>query len=117
MKKKLWGIFLLLGIVFTAVIAMPMTANADQIECNGGWLDYRISNEEVTITDCTDISGALTIPDTLGGYPVTSIGNEAFRGCTNLSKIVIPSSVTSIGEYAFDECPNLTILLQNGVGG
>lgn len=35
---------------------------------------------------------------------VTSIGNEAFRGCTGLTSIEIPNSVTSIGSYAFSGC-------------
>ena len=32
---------------------------------------------------------------------VTSIGENAFEGCTNLESVVIPNSVTSIGENAF----------------
>ena len=39
---------------------------------------------------------------------VTSIGNEAFRGCTILTSITIPDSVTSIGEMAFASCKSLT---------
>ncbi|MBR3924147.1 MAG: hypothetical protein IKJ45_13595, partial [Kiritimatiellae bacterium] len=30
-------------------------------------------------------SGAITIPATLGGYPVTSIGLYAFSGCSGLT--------------------------------
>ena len=44
------------------------------------------------------------IPDS-----VTSIGNKAFYGCTNLTSITIPKSVTSIGDYTFTDCNNLTI--------
>lgn len=32
---------------------------------------------------------------------VTYIGNSAFRGCSQLSEIVIPDGVVSIGQYAF----------------
>ncbi len=38
---------------------------------------------------------------------ITSIGNEAFKGCTNVSSITIPNSVTSIGYDAFS---NMTCL-------
>lgn len=39
---------------------------------------------------------------------VTSIGNYAFNGCTNLTDITIPSSVTSIGNSAFEGCSSLS---------
>lgn len=38
---------------------------------------------------------------------VTSIGNYAFYGCSNLSKITIPDSVTKIGLVAFGQCVSL----------
>ena len=38
---------------------------------------------------------------------VTEIGNEAFRGCENLSSIEIPDSVTRIGRGAFHGCASL----------
>ena len=38
---------------------------------------------------------------------VTSIGNDAFYGCTGLSSITIPNSVTSIGVCAFSGCSSL----------
>ncbi|MBO7458103.1 MAG: leucine-rich repeat domain-containing protein [Paludibacteraceae bacterium] len=39
---------------------------------------------------------------------VTSIGKNAFRGCTNLTSVSLPNTVTSIGASAFMNCSALT---------
>ncbi|MDD7292972.1 MAG: leucine-rich repeat domain-containing protein [Clostridiaceae bacterium] len=76
---------------------------------NSGYYTYTVENGEATITECdTSISGDVVIPDTLGGYPVTRIGSDAFNGCTGLTSVIIPDSVTNIGNYAFYRCTGLT---------
>ena len=55
-------------------------------------------------------SGAITVPSTLGGKPVTSIGHAAFSYCSELTSVTIPASVTSInigGLNAFYGCSGL----------
>ena len=72
-------------------------------------LKYETEGDAVTITGCDKkASGALTIPATIEGKPVNSIGNEALRNCGFLTSITIPDSVTSIGEAAFFMSSNLT---------
>ena len=68
----------------------------------------------------TTISGDITIPATVTykkvTYNVTSISEGAFRYCSSLTSITIPSSVTSIGDWAFSGCSGLTdIAIPEGV--
>ena len=72
-------------------------------------LTYTTTGGKVTITECnTTATGELVIPDTIGGNPVTSIGNSAFYFCSSLTNITIPDGVTNIGERAFYFCNSLT---------
>ena len=67
------------------------------------YLEYEIIDGEVTITDCDEsISGDVIIPDTIEGYPVTVIGEEAFMNVL-LREITIPASVREFTFYnSFD---------------
>ena len=69
---------------------------------------YTTNNATITITGYTGPGGAVTIPSTINGLPVTSIGSGAFTGCSNLTSVVIPNSVTNIGDWAFWSCASLT---------
>ena len=72
---------------------------------------YTVSDGKATITDFnSSYSGSLTIPSTLGGYPVTAIGSSAFSYCFHLASVVIGNSVTRIGDEAFSSCTSLTAI-------
>ena len=38
---------------------------------------------------------------------VTTIGNTAFKGCSNITSVSMPSTVTEIGSKSFENCTNL----------
>lgn len=104
MSKKVLSILLAVVMVISIV---PIATFAE--EDITSYLTYEINNGKVTITGCdTSISGDVTIPETIEGYPVTEIGSYAFENCTNLTSVTIPDSVTVIGFcFAFSGCTGL----------
>ncbi len=63
-------------------------------------------------SDVTDIviPSEVSDPDGAGKIPVTTIESCAFYDCTNLTSVVIPSSITS-GSMSFYGCVNLTTVV------
>ncbi len=101
---SIMAIILLLS-SFSAVL----TASAE--EYASGYYTYTVLNEEATITECdTDISGAVVIPSTLGGYPVKTIATRAFFGCEKITNLTIPSGIVLKLE-AFSGCSSLKSLV------
>ena len=56
------------------------------------WKNYRMYITQVILAD-----------------GVTSIGNSAFKDCTNLVQTELPDSLASIGQSAFENCAKLTL--------
>src|SRR5206468_563411 len=56
---------------------------------------YTTNNGTITITEYTGPGGAVTIPGTINGLPVTDIGDAAFAYST-VTSVTIPNSITNI---------------------
>ena len=102
MKKKALSLILALVLVLGL---LPVTAQADRLSSG---LEYKIIGDHVEITGYTGNSPLVVIPDRIAGFPVTSIGTEAFFCCDLLTDIELPDSLTSIGSRAFYNCSSLT---------
>lgn len=101
-------LFLLVG---SAILSFSGIADTENV---GGYTwTYRIVggttveiiNSNSSSSKVTSINpkprGYVTIPATLGGKPVASIGAYAFGYCDMLDSVMIPDSVTSVGDHAF----------------
>ncbi len=73
-------------------------------------LIYTVSEGKATVTgyhpDPAQATVRLVIPDSLGGYPVIAIADNAFAGVA-LESVTLPATVTRLGWFSFAGCPNL----------
>jgi hypothetical protein len=109
--------------LFFLLMSIFGVGKMDAQEFTVGDLNYTVNPDGTTVTvtshvNGTSASGTLDIPETVTysgmSYTVSSIGDYAFDGCSNLTgSITIPNSVVTIGHYSFYGCRgfngNLTI--------
>ena len=105
--KNLKHVFTVLLLLCTTVVC------AENVTIDG--IAYSVNAEtkqaEVVSNGWGNYSGDIVVPDEIiynaVTYRVTSIGEDAFSGCSGLTGIEIPNSVTSIGRWAFSGCSGL----------
>lgn len=106
MKRSL-SILLSAVLLITMLAGMVIPASAD---ATADGLLYTVSGGEASVTGYTGTATELTIPDALGGAPVTTIAVNAFEDNQTLTAVVLPDTVRLIDECAFANCPALTRL-------
>lgn len=112
-----------LSVAIAVVAACIASAFADEVKIDGVVWKYSIVDGEVMVGNCwsatemrkdrtyraidNTLSGEISIPEKIGGLPVTKISSSAFFDCSRMTSIVIPASVNEIGYYAFSGCSSL----------
>ena len=103
-SKKVLSLLLAVMILLSVLPFAGVTAFAAK---SGDYKYQLLKDGTAEITEYTGTATNLTIPSSLDGYTVTSIGAEAFWDCSSLTNVKIPNTVTNLGDFAFANCPNL----------
>ena len=114
--NKFFACFMATLVLLTSFSVSFATAETE------GFFQYEIVNEYDTdfedgiadtyavITKYTGSESAVSVPSSLGGYPVKVIEFEAFKDNSAVKTVTVPETVESIGDNAFENCVNLTVL-------
>jgi hypothetical protein len=88
---------------YTFTLPTNLTLVANFIANPPGY-QIAVSNGTITITHYSGSGGALTLPSSISGLPVTGIGLNAFYEVNSLTSVTIPASVTNIDGCPFSDC-------------
>ena len=79
-------------------------------------IEFKDKNGKIVSGAAPRSNVTATLKEVVIGDNVSSIPNNAFKGCTSITSITIPKSVTSIGSGAFYNCDSLTsVTIQDSV--
>ena len=99
MKKRVLSLILSICLI-SGIIYIPTITYAE--EFTEGDFKYKVTeNNTASITKCLITSGAVTVPSTIGGYPVTIIDELCFRYSTGITSVTLPEGITTIKYGAF----------------
>ena len=132
MRKKLLSILALLCLTVTSAWALTLkdgdtwddatkTLTVSSDPGTGAYMNqteivHLVISSSVTSINNNAFRGCTDLTDVTIGSSVTNIGNSVFFGCTSLTSITIPDEVTTIGNAVFSGCSNLAkVTIGSGV--
>lgn len=91
---------------------LPLLSFAEKVEVEGFFYNIYSGSIDAEVTENPNkYSGNIVIPETFTyrgkRYKVTTIGENAFRLCNDLSSVVMPNSVVQVERWAFCDSENL----------
>ena len=107
-------------LLFFMITLLPVLGNAQKL-IDGIYYNLNSSDKTASVTNNSNgyYSGRIVIPEKVFyegvTYSVTSIGDNAFKNCTNLTNVSISNSVISIGDGAFGMTSLRTLIVGTGV--
>ena len=106
--KKYLSLILLSTMLITAITVFSSCGK------NDGVLKYSKESDGYHVTGVKDTAATeIIIPEEIDGTPVTVVDSFAFKDCTNVKKITVPSSITTLSFCAFQNCTGLEELIFN----
>ncbi|MDD6490484.1 MAG: leucine-rich repeat protein [Clostridia bacterium] len=84
--------------------ALPVSANENT---DGNFIYSIMEDNTAQIIGFKSDETSIEIPQKIGQYTVSAVGNSAFKGKTNLKNVTLPDTLKLIDDYAFDCCTNL----------
>ena len=95
---------------------------AETVDVSLGGITYNLDSESMTasVAAAENVAGDIVLPELVSygdkSYTLTSIGEQAFGKCVDITSVSIPSTVTSIGVDAFIMCSGLvSVNIPSGV--
>ena len=96
--------------IFKRVISTILLFNIVYITYASAIIEYppfTFDEQTGTITYCESVSSRLNIPSNINGHYVTSIGNQAFRQCYEITEVIFPNTINNIEGWSFAYCDGL----------
>ena len=108
MTKRIWAFLIVLALMMATWAGLAEETSQEPEVLTSGDYEYIVQEDGTAeITRYRGKDKQLTIPATLDGHKIASIGETAFSWCTSLTDITIPDSVTNIGQNPFKHCDKL----------
>lgn len=100
--------------------ATAMTTDEETFQCDVSGVTmtfHKTSPTTIQLGDgnspaiSTTTAGSVFIPNYVNGLLVTSVADNAFKNCNQLTEVIIPYKINNVGEQAFSGCSQLNHLV------